>query len=598
MLLFILIFATVTALYRRRGWISPLIGIAAVLTYFAVEVLTWAVIGYVNPASAFQVDKYSYFVHLGASLYAALCTIFLYFLLSLMLPTIDYRAATKVSRVPYRLIGYAILLGTLLLTVYLIYLAVNSGDREYSRSVSGIVVLALFTAWPCFKLGKLQSRAASRWKLLESQLPPILYLRSFELESEKRQNMRTGNFFGSGSSSFDELLELATKDIGVQVALGDSEDYLPTAGALKVYPGDDRWQEYVTRLSELSIAVFFVEGHSSGLSWELQFIRENIDPGKVFLFTSQRNFRKAFHKKHGSSLWNSFCQQLEQAGFPELGKDPGTGAVIKFDHNWRPKLLASGLKQAKSYKAVLKKNVPANESTFDYSQISDLIFTGLVETDVQENSIGLKRGFQMTLVSLATVTLSTFVAAGVWQYLDNRSMLPLKDDELTTEAGDQEGSKQIVYRGSTIPYSIDLTGSWRSLPPDGEFDLLFEGRSGEAAIGVIAEDPGVAPPGFDNRDYLSIVLNNANNLSSTPLEVLQRDTDMIGGKQWGRVVYGATINGMKVAYISVVHVGPVGIFQILGWSIDPEKHNSTLERAMRGFQFPDIPGTETNSPDS
>ena len=50
--------------------------------------------------------------------------------------------------------------------------------------------------------------------------------------------------------------------------------------------------------------------------------------------------RKRYKKKMKCPLWGAFRRTLEQSGFGDLGEDPGGGAVLTFDRDWTPRLLA------------------------------------------------------------------------------------------------------------------------------------------------------------------------------------------------------------------------------------------------------------------
>lgn len=586
MLLLMLVFGLVTAIYRERGWFSPLIGITAVLVQPLIEMFLGGALGLFLFTPEHNVEDYSELAFFGLGLYAALCTILLYYVLSRLVPKIDSRKLAKASNVPYRTIGYLIVIGAVALAAYLLYLGITTDDRSVSRMVSGVAVLAVFSAWPCFNLGRQQRRAAARWQLLEAKRPPILYLRSFDLENASRQSMRIGAFDKRSNRTFDEMLESATADLGVMIALGDPQDYLPSAGALKVYPSDDDWQDYVIRLAAVSRAIFLVEGDSGGLSWELRHLRESVAPEKIFILTAQRKYRKTFRRKHKASLWGAFRAQLLRAGFVGLDKDPGFGAVLRFDDQLRPRVIARGLKRADAYKKVLENELSSDDQSFDYRAISDLIFTGIVDTDIAENPINFPQVLRMVALAVVSIAVFSGIALTGWYYLDAHSLLSRVEN---TQLADEEAAsapKHLIYRGQALPYSLELDSSWQQHGRIGDFDTLFEHRSGEAAIGVIAEKAEGAAASIDVNHYVNAILNRANQASSEPLQISHRDKRTIDGREWELVRYLGDFEGKKLHYSLAFQVGYDGIYQLLGWTLRPQTYNDELDTAMGGFRFP------------
>ncbi len=426
--IYFLLFLTVAAIFRRRGWLSPAIALGAVILSIALEVALWVCIYSVYVIDG---DYGDVLVALYSCIFSAVSVGLLFVVVSRFIPLIDYRRSAKASRFPYRPFAYAILLYGL---VWL-FSDVETIGRErinYSQSrkepttghitpvdatlsgpIATIVAASFF-----FRMARRQRLAANRWKIFDETKPPLLYLRSFPLDPDPDSISKLSPYPGTRERSFDELLERATRRLGVMLALGDPGDYLPTPGALKIYPTDDAWRNCVDRLAKCASAVLVLEGGSRGLAWEFSHLRANVDPRKVFLFTLLRRQRKKANKQYRKAkrtdIWSAFRDRLSEAGFSNIGADPGAGSILAFNNEWGVHLLAKGLSSERAYRRVLTRNLPPVSGEFHYREISDVVFTGIVNEDVKpEIMSGRERA---KVLGLSIVLLSLSLGVGLWLY--------------------------------------------------------------------------------------------------------------------------------------------------------------------------------------
>lgn len=201
-------------------------------------------------------------------------------------------------------------------------------------------------------------RKRAKLKTLEETLTkdnrsPVIYLRSFKLDDVKYRgsNFRFPRtfqefffvyvqpFVGVG---FDEYLyPEISKKIGPLITLGRPGDFLPMPGATRIYSSDNDWQKTVSNYIEQSSTIILMESVTEGIKWEIDYIRKNCNPEKLFIMT----FPKRFSSKRIG--WKDFQKLLNDSGISTPDKDPGPGAVLHFEGNWTAHIVKSGCKNGK-----------------------------------------------------------------------------------------------------------------------------------------------------------------------------------------------------------------------------------------------------------
>ena len=118
-------------------------------------------------------------------------------------------------------------------------------------------------------------RAPGLIEVLEKdQLPPILYLRSFQADrhaNSKAKKIRLDsldNLLTARHSNEQEVGNLMKK-VGPMIAIGKPGEHLATLGAARLYVSDDHWKEVVESLIGISTIVILKLGKTEGLHWEL-----------------------------------------------------------------------------------------------------------------------------------------------------------------------------------------------------------------------------------------------------------------------------------------------------------------------------------------
>jgi hypothetical protein len=200
---------------------------------------------------------------------------------------------------------------------------------------NSLALLSWVTGMGYLSYLKKRSRMKSIEVVLENdKRSPVLFLRSFDTENVRTYktspfkhpiSIHIRNYVGY---TFDELIEPEiTKRIGPFIGLGNSKDYLPLQGASRSYIHDNNWQLAINYCNQSSV-ILFLESIRGGARWELEYIRQNIDPGKLFIVTFPIKFRT---KRNN---WNSFKELLINAGYNIPFDNPGYGAIITFNVYW------------------------------------------------------------------------------------------------------------------------------------------------------------------------------------------------------------------------------------------------------------------------
>lgn len=215
--------------------------------------------------------------------------------------------------------------------------------------------------------------------------PPVLYLRSFQQESEhfvvgKMEKLRpyfsnwliklTAKNHTVVGLTFEEFLgQEVDKELGPFVALGSPKDYLPPEGASRLYASDKNWLKHFDDLLDRCLLVLVEVGESSNLKWELSQIKQRGFKNKLFILTSPNDKRRlnwiaAFFESLKclfipplKSEWSSFASGLNNLGYNLPADHPGLGCVFGFDAKGRAVILTSHAKNPEDFISVIRELV-------------------------------------------------------------------------------------------------------------------------------------------------------------------------------------------------------------------------------------------------
>ncbi len=126
MLINIILFVGDALMFRERGWFSPLIGISAIFAWLLLEFLVYG-LRYNFSLDPYRIMEggYPQFVYYSLTIYLVICTLLIYIVISRMAPQVDHHKLPKISRVPYKLLGYITITIALLSVPFLFYDYIN-----------------------------------------------------------------------------------------------------------------------------------------------------------------------------------------------------------------------------------------------------------------------------------------------------------------------------------------------------------------------------------------------------------------------------------------------------------------------------------------
>jgi hypothetical protein len=193
---------------------------------------------------------------------------------------------------------------------------------------------------------------------------PVLYLRSFDLEEDPFTTVpnrecaaidvpvRNRNALRQVVTFEEYLSKEISREIGPFVALGNPYDYLPPAGAARVYTEDDRWRDQFCGLARDGICIVTTPGHSDNLKWELRTIRSEGFQKKLFVLTGPALRWPWFYSpRWWHSLkreWAEFATDLRSCGLV-TGEYPGAGATVGFDDEGKGVVVGTNARAPSDY---------------------------------------------------------------------------------------------------------------------------------------------------------------------------------------------------------------------------------------------------------
>jgi hypothetical protein len=347
--LLIVIYVAAHAVAVRRGRKGPIVGFIAVLAYLGGAFFGPSVISALTGLTLEQTEVEPVLWNLWRDVYyrtailcalgaAALVLAFVY-----VLPNKKYEGTRPRTRIPYAI------LAVLTVIAGLAVLFMSRGRLLYS--VWGFALLWVGKYF--FDISRRQRSKPAEATLSSDPRPPILLLQSFH--GEPPHVLTDANFFttlwAGDLITLEEAMKTEVqKQLGPFIGFGKPDDYVPTAGAAKIYRNHDTWQAAFSELVARAQAIFVFEGAGDGLAWELLQIRKTVRPEIVFLLTGP--YRRTV-------AWSETRRLLANAELSVLEADPGHGAVLTFDEHWTASILATGAKTGVGYVSVICERLQA-----------------------------------------------------------------------------------------------------------------------------------------------------------------------------------------------------------------------------------------------
>ena len=237
----------------------------------------------------------------------------------------------------------------------------------------GVACFGLYVT--CAYYANRQSNASSKASASDDPRPAVLYLRSFDREDNGFATPTKAECAEFGipirdpmtvrqKATVEEYLATSiVKRIGPFVALGDPYDYLPPAGADRVYLEDSEWQDAFLRMARASTCILIIPGLSENLRWELQSIRSEGEQMKLFALTPPLYPRlwgpiAAWYTRRNGRDWSAFRRVLDNCGYG-TGDYPGEGAIVGFDKSGRMAVVRTKARTPGEYVAAIEERLSA-----------------------------------------------------------------------------------------------------------------------------------------------------------------------------------------------------------------------------------------------
>lgn len=191
-------------------------------------------------------------------------------------------------------------------------------------------------------------RFDARRALEREDREPILYLRSFQFENFDRSlGGSQARYSFLEQENDDETLALVLKEVGPLVAVGRPSAKVPPPGALRLYFGNDEWEERVVELLKISRLVVIQPGFTDGLEKEMAKVKELPTEKVLYSFLGwQHRGRRWKEAEYGL-----FTMQVERIYGCRLPEKVGNAYFLFFtkggEGGWTPHLV--GLKGWKRF---------------------------------------------------------------------------------------------------------------------------------------------------------------------------------------------------------------------------------------------------------
>jgi hypothetical protein len=138
--------------------------------------------------------------------------------------------------------------------------------------------------------------------------------------------------------------------------------------------------------------------------------------------------------------------------------------------------------------------------------------------------------------------------------------------------------------GKSIAYHMVFPPGWTLKEPHKNFDTLAMSKN--LYVGVSAEEVDVGTSAIVARIALKKVNSVGTDVqSSQPKEV------SVDGQPWMEFTCRAHINDIPFSYLFLVHSGPEGTYQLVGWTFQNvfDRDVDKLRSVMTTFKFPPVP---------
>ena len=228
-----------------------------------------------------------------------------------------------------------------------------------------VLAVPFFVGYLLLRQGKKHTVQTGEAVLKTDSRPPVLYLRSFDDETEERSIAKYfKNAFESNRKSLahtvppvgireQDSLGFVFRKIGPYIALGKPGEELSELGSSKIYVPNESWQDTIHDFLQKSKCIIFKAGKTEGLKWELKEIVQRVNPLQIVMIMPIKD-----------DDYSSFIQWANAIMPKAFPKDYPSGRMIVFDKNWDPSCLPLGRTLTKSLAPFFQQNGISVKETY------------------------------------------------------------------------------------------------------------------------------------------------------------------------------------------------------------------------------------------
>lgn len=251
---------------------------------------------------------------------------------------------------------------------------------------TGIISGALMLAGGLygFFLGKRLASPPARELLKSDTRSPVVFVRSFHDEANEysvggyfqaiwtQMKMQSAGSLPMSSPWGPTLqwqLAALFKEVGPYVAIGKPGEKLTALGAARMYVSDEEWKAVISDLFHKARLIVLQTGSTPGLNWELNEIRQHIDPTRVL-----------FILPHRESDYQAFCHWMNPRLPVALPDTLPATRFMTLEQDWTPRVIPMHNMLYDTLEAYLAQNgIPRSQISWWYRIVyNSSFFNGLL----------------------------------------------------------------------------------------------------------------------------------------------------------------------------------------------------------------------------
>jgi hypothetical protein len=161
--------------------------------------------------------------------------------------------------------------------------------------------------------------------------PPILYLRSFDLDSAAARGVPV---MMQSRLSMEAMLATVLHRWGPVLAIGRPGEAEPMTGATRFYVDDAHWRQKIEELAPLCQFVIWATGYTEGLQWEIEHLVKTLPAERLLLWPHVHIGKSS--KAERQAKWQRVLETYQKIFPKTLPEDIEHAYFLGFDRYWRP----------------------------------------------------------------------------------------------------------------------------------------------------------------------------------------------------------------------------------------------------------------------